>query len=482
MSIKSSRKDLIDISFIDRTTNYQKKLDKMLKNMNEVPTLLLHSCCGPCSSYVLEYLSEYFRITVFYYNPNIYPSSEYNDRIIEQKKVIENVKSKYQIDFIEGDYIVKDFYDTIKGLECKKEGEERCIECYKLRLKESAVLASKYGYDFFTTSLSISPHKDAHILNAIGNYYARRYNIKYLESDFKKKNGFKRSVEITNELNIYRQEYCGCIFSKKEMENKFKIKYALFGNPVVHSKSPIIHNLAFSLMGINAEYNSITVNSAEEIISICNKEKIIGANITTPFKEEIIKYLDEVDDEAIKTNSVNTIKVVEGKFYGFTTDGLGMLDLVSKNARSITVIGCGAAARSIVSSLSVLNIPIYIFSRRKSANYSMMVALLSKLKNNKHIYITEYIKESNYIINATTVGMNNDESIINDFSKYMKDTVFIDIIYKDKGKTKFVSEAENQGFQVYDGKHLLIKQANHSFNIWTGKNFDEKIIADKIFI
>lgn len=205
---------------IDRSRNYQKELDKIIDKLDYVPTLLLHSCCGPCSSYCLEYLSQYFYITVFYYNPNIYPSIEYDERIEEQRKVINNINAKYKINFIEGEYDTAKYYNAIKGLEKEVEGGRRCHICYELRLNEAAKLAKEFNFDYFTTSLTISPHKDAHILNYIGNKCAEKYNVKYLNTDFKKKNGYKRSVEITNELGIYRQDYCGCIFSKKEMERK----------------------------------------------------------------------------------------------------------------------------------------------------------------------------------------------------------------------------------------------------------------------
>lgn len=205
---------------IDRSRNYQKELDKIIDKLDYVPTLLLHSCCGPCSSYCLEYLSQYFYITVFYYNPNIYPSIEYDERIEEQRKIINNINAKYKINFIEGEYDTAKYYNAIKGLEKEVEGGRRCHICYELRLNEAAKLAKEFNFDYFTTSLTISPHKDAHILNYIGNKCAEKYNVKYLNTDFKKKNGYKRSVEITNELGIYRQDYCGCIFSKKEMERK----------------------------------------------------------------------------------------------------------------------------------------------------------------------------------------------------------------------------------------------------------------------
>jgi len=205
--------------------NYQKELDSLIKNLvkdKKVPTLLLHSCCAPCSSYVLEYLSQYFKISVFFYNPNIYPMEEYSRRVAEQKGLISALKVKNEIRFIEGRYDTENFYNISKGLEEEKEGGTRCFKCYELRLKEAAIIAEEEGYDYFTTTLSISPYKNAQKLNEIGGKLAEEYNMKYLYSDFKKKEGYKRSIELSNEYNLYRQDYCGCVFSKNERMNFIK--------------------------------------------------------------------------------------------------------------------------------------------------------------------------------------------------------------------------------------------------------------------
>ncbi len=194
-------------------TNYQKVLDEILQNIDG-QTLLLHSCCAPCSSYVLEYLSNYFKITVFYYNPNISPKDEYEKRKDEQKKFISKFKSKYPISFIEGDYDNDKYEDIIKGLEEECEGGSRCFKCYNLRLDKTAHLARLKNFDYFGTTLSVSPYKNAQKLNEIGKKLQDKYNIKYLFSDFKKKNGYKRSIELSKEYNLYRQDYCGCIYSK----------------------------------------------------------------------------------------------------------------------------------------------------------------------------------------------------------------------------------------------------------------------------
>lgn len=199
--------------------NYQKELDKLITNLqkeDKVPTLLLHSCCAPCSSYVLEYLSNYFKITVLYYNPNIYPESEYSKRIIEQQTLISKMNTKYPVQFIAGNYDKEKFYEMARGLENVKEGGVRCFGCYELRLREAAETAKQGGYDYFTTTLSISPLKNAAKLNEIGLKLAEEYGVAYLTSDFKKKNGYKRSVELSAQYGLYRQDYCGCEFSMRQ--------------------------------------------------------------------------------------------------------------------------------------------------------------------------------------------------------------------------------------------------------------------------
>ncbi len=204
---------------VAQNVNYQKKLDKIISEISEkniIPTLLLHSCCAPCSSYVLTYLAEYFKITVFYYNPNIYPESEYSYRVSEVKRLIEELPVKNKISFIEGEYNPDLFFETVKGLENEKEGGERCFKCYDLRIREASEIAKREGFDYYTTTLSISPHKNAEKLNEIGEKYADE-NTRHLPSDFKKKNGFKESVRLSEKYNLYRQNYCGCVFSKRNL-------------------------------------------------------------------------------------------------------------------------------------------------------------------------------------------------------------------------------------------------------------------------
>ena len=198
--------------------NYQKELEKLLAQLEaeqRVPSLLIHSCCAPCSSYVLEYLSEYFKITVFYYNPNIYPESEYTKRIAEQQKLIRDMEFRYPVSFLAGKYDKEKFYEMAAGMENLKEGGARCMKCYELRLSEAAGQAAAGGFDYFTTTLSISPMKNAQKLNEIGRRVGEEYGVKYLVSDFKKKNGYKRSIELSKEYGLYRQDYCGCEFSMR---------------------------------------------------------------------------------------------------------------------------------------------------------------------------------------------------------------------------------------------------------------------------
>lgn len=204
--------------------NYQKELEKVIEEMERegrVPSLFLHSCCAPCSSYVLEYLCPFFHITVFYYNPNISEDAEYRKRVEEQKRLIAayNREGKgYPIEIVEGDYEPGRFYETARGYEKCQEGGERCFRCYELRLRETAERAAAGGYDYFTTTLTISPLKNAAKLNEIGNRLSGEYQVPWLPSDFKKKNGYKRSVELSAEYDLYRQNYCGCVFSKNKVQ------------------------------------------------------------------------------------------------------------------------------------------------------------------------------------------------------------------------------------------------------------------------
>ncbi len=194
--------------------NYQRELDGVLSGLNGAkPKLLIHSCCAPCSSYVLEYLSEYFDITILYYNPNIYPEEEFTKRLLEQQRLVSEMGLSIKV--IDVGYQSEKFYNAVKGLENLPEGDKRCEKCFTLRLEETAKMAEEDGFDYFTTTLSISPLKDEQLLNKIGRELSEKYGVKYLYSDFKKRNGYKRSIELSAKYNLYRQDYCGCVFSRR---------------------------------------------------------------------------------------------------------------------------------------------------------------------------------------------------------------------------------------------------------------------------
>ena len=195
--------------------NYDLEMEKQINNINEGDTLLLHACCAPCSSACLERLGDYFNISIFYYNPNITEESEYIKRINEIKKFISEFKTKYPIKLIEGRYDPNEFFEMAQGLESEPERGARCYKCYKLRLRESAKVASDLGFDYFCTTLTLSPHKNSNWINEIGSELDKEFNSTYLYSDFKKKNGYKRSIELSKEYDLYRQDYCGCIYSKR---------------------------------------------------------------------------------------------------------------------------------------------------------------------------------------------------------------------------------------------------------------------------
>ncbi len=204
--------------------NYQRELDQLIERIEaegKVPTLLLHSCCAPCSSYCIEYLSQFFAITVFYYNPNIYPDEEYLHRVKEQQRFISEFPTKHPVSFIEGDFEKERFYSEVaKGLEKEPERGARCTKCFELRLGETAKRAAAEGMDYFATTLTISPMKDVELLNSIGAAMGERYGVEYLATEFRKKNGYLRSTQISKEYDMYRQDYCGCVYSFQERESQ----------------------------------------------------------------------------------------------------------------------------------------------------------------------------------------------------------------------------------------------------------------------
>ena len=202
--------------------NYSKELENIIKEISgNNPKLLIHSCCAPCSSYVLEYLSQHFDITLLYYNPNISPKSEFEYRVSELKRLVSEMPLDKEINIEIPEYNDREFYDEVKGMEDIPEGGERCFKCYEIRLRKAIEYAKENGFEYFTTTLSISPYKNAEKLNEIGERLAGEYGVvKWLPSDFKKKNGYKRSIELSRIYNLYRQDYCGCVYSKAERDKK----------------------------------------------------------------------------------------------------------------------------------------------------------------------------------------------------------------------------------------------------------------------
>lgn len=201
--------------------NYQKQMDAALEAIaraGKTPRLLLHSCCAPCSSYVLEYLAPYFYITVFYDNPNIAPCEEYRKRVDEQKRLIAELPVPHPISFLEGNYEPERFLEAVRGMENEPEGGVRCRACFRLRLAEAAKTAKAGGFDYFTTTLSVSPYKNARVLAEIGEECARQYGVPYLAADFKKRGGYLRSIRLSAQYGLYRQNFCGCTFSRRKKE------------------------------------------------------------------------------------------------------------------------------------------------------------------------------------------------------------------------------------------------------------------------
>lgn len=201
---------------IDNYNDFKLFLDKEIKNLSKKPMLLLHTCCAPCSSYTIKFLKDYFDITIFYSNDNISPKEEYNHRLNEQIRFA----NLFNINVLYDEYKNEDYQNAIKGEENLGERSHRCYDCYKLRLGKTAQKAKKLGFDYFTTSLSISPYKVSKWINEIGFLLEDKYKISFLYSDFKKEEGYKESIKLSKEYNLYRQDYCGCLYSKKERDEK----------------------------------------------------------------------------------------------------------------------------------------------------------------------------------------------------------------------------------------------------------------------
>ena len=194
--------------------NYSVKCENILNNLDGKKKLLLHSCCGPCISYVISYLTNYFDINILYYNPNIYPYDEYLKRKQEQIKLINEIDCSNNLDIMDCDYDNDLYEKCIIGLENEPERGNRCMVCYNLRMEKTAKMAKECNYDYFCTTLSVSPYKNSEWINKIGEKLQNKYNINWLYSDFKKKDGYKQSILLSKKYNLYRQDYCGCIYSK----------------------------------------------------------------------------------------------------------------------------------------------------------------------------------------------------------------------------------------------------------------------------
>lgn len=198
--------------------NYDLEMEKQISNLKEGDSLLLHACCAPCSTACLERVANFFKVTIFYYNPNITDENEYRKRIEEIKKLLTLINPTYKVELLEGDYDPNKFFEMAKGLEMEPERGKRCYKCYELRLEETAKIASKLGFNNFCTTLTLSPHKNANWINEIGEKLNNEYESNYLYSDFKKKEGYKRSIELSKKYDLYRQDYCGCIYSKRDKQ------------------------------------------------------------------------------------------------------------------------------------------------------------------------------------------------------------------------------------------------------------------------
>ena len=200
--------------------NYNVVMEKQMENIEEGSSLLLHACCAPCSTACLERVANFFKVTIFYYNPNITEKNEYEKRIEEIKKLLTLINPKYEVKLLEGNYNPKIFLEMAKGLEDCPERGERCYKCYEMRLEETANIASKLGFNYFATTLTVSPHKNSDWVNEIGTNLNKLYESNYLYSDFKKKEGYKRSIELSKKYDLYRQDYCGCIYSKRDRQSE----------------------------------------------------------------------------------------------------------------------------------------------------------------------------------------------------------------------------------------------------------------------
>ena len=302
--------------------NYQLRLEEIIKSLaGKTPKLLLHACCAPCSSYCIEYLSNFFEITILYYNPNIYPSEEYDRRVNELEIFIPKRKYKNQIHLVKDTYQPKEYYEAVRGLENLGEKSQRCYSCYKLRMERAALYAKENNYDYFTTTLSISPYKVCEWINEIGESLESKYGVKYLFSDFKKNNGYKRSQELSKIYGLYRQDYCGCSFSKKEREDYEKNKLdKLFSDVVsMYGLEKLVNNPKQNTIGITNKIYELDTIKGKYILKILSKKN-------TDIIEKSEKIADIAKDNGLSSetaiklndkyvNNINGYNVILYPFY-----------------------------------------------------------------------------------------------------------------------------------------------------------------------
>lgn len=443
--------------------DYQKKLDDILDKIvdnKKTPRLLLHACCAPCSSYVLEYLSKYMEITLYYYNPNIEPVEEFNKRVIELKRLIKEMPLEHAVDIVVENYDITEFREAIKGYEGLKEGSERCFKCYRLRMEKAALYAKVNKYDYFTTTLSISPYKNCSKLNEIGEELQKIHKIKYLYADFKKHNGYKRSIELSSKYNLYRQDYCGCVFSKKEAMDRRKSKEIKNGVEAIMSVNKKRQKEDFKVK--RSDYN----NKFSLIKLLMAMTILIFGIYTIKKNDNITGYRESANLKEVKTNignnnieTDNSTNIDEYYFYGnhfningnINTNGFSVnkVNLILDGTKykysfplnyTINSTGIHYFASKLLNmglDLDVLNIDNYkSYIEVISNDNSVLYKINDKTNNKSTIYYTITDKDLN-----KKIMINNEDEYLNLNVKDTKEKIY-DIIIdpghggKDEGACK----------------------------------------------
>ena len=360
--------------------DYQKKLDEILERVSKKKKkqkLLLHACCGPCSSYVLEYLSKYFEITIYYYNPNIEPLEEFDKRVVELEKLVKTMPLQNKVEVVVEKEDPKVYHDAIKGHEDDKEGGKRCYICYDLRMDKAASYAKKNKFDYFTTTLSISPYKNAAWLNEIGEALEKKYKVKYLYADFKKKNGYKRSIELSKEYNLYRQDYCGCAYSKKEALERQKRKEIKDGVAnIMSSRKSNDFKASYN------DYNGFPFIKTIIILFLL----IVGIKVGFQYKDQITNFLTPsiakpASQKIIEEEKHEIANVSEYYFYGNHFNIKGTLETDGFDVNTIDLI-------------LVNDINNYVYPLKYEVNSTGVVYYFSKELNDG--IILDDIKVSDY--------------------------------------------------------------------------------------